>query len=133
VVRGKDERGEDLVIARDYMTKGLRERAIELVDLDLGSRTEREVETTLRAEVEAERLTSIDRSCSRPQMPNGRSMLPDAMPSIRRFEPVDLPSWHGWDWSIRSAAPATVWRTTWKTRCGGWASVAISSERCSAR
>jgi type IV secretory pathway VirD2 relaxase len=40
----------------------LRERAIELVDLDLGPRTEREVETTLRAEVEAERLTSIDRS-----------------------------------------------------------------------
>ncbi|WP_206240166.1 DUF3363 domain-containing protein [Novosphingobium terrae] len=62
VVRGKDDRGADLVIAKDYMTKGLRERAIELVDLDLGPRSEREVETTLRAEVEAERLTSIDRS-----------------------------------------------------------------------
>lgn len=62
LVRGKDDGGKDLVIAKDYMTRGLRERAIELVDLDLGPRTEREVETILRAEVEAERLTSIDRS-----------------------------------------------------------------------
>ena len=62
VVRGKDDRGVDLVIARDYMTTGIRERAAELVDLDLGPRTHREIAQTLRAEVEQERLTSIDRS-----------------------------------------------------------------------
>ncbi|HKT85114.1 MAG TPA: relaxase/mobilization nuclease RlxS [Novosphingobium sp.] len=62
VVRGKDDRGADLVIARDYMTTGIRERAAELVDLDLGPRTHREIEQTLRAEVEQERLTSIDRA-----------------------------------------------------------------------
>lgn len=62
VVRGKDDRGVDLVIARDYMTTGIRERAAELVDLDLGPRTHREVAQTLRAEVEQERLTSIDRA-----------------------------------------------------------------------
>ena len=61
VVRGKDDRGADLVIARDYMTTGIRERAAELVDLDLGPRTHREIAQTLRAEVEQERLTSIDR------------------------------------------------------------------------
>jgi type IV secretory pathway VirD2 relaxase len=104
VVRGKDERGRSGDCQGLY-DKGLRERAIELVDLDLGPRTEREVETTLRAEVEAERLTSIDRSCSRPQMPSVRSMLPDAMPSIRRFEPVDWPSWRDWDWSSRWRHP----------------------------
>ncbi|MFA5969168.1 MAG: relaxase/mobilization nuclease RlxS [Sphingomonas sp.] len=60
VVRGKDDRGADLVIARDYMTTGIRERAAELVDLDLGPRTHREIAQTLRAEVEQERLTSID-------------------------------------------------------------------------
>jgi len=62
VVRGKDDRGADLVIARDYMTTGIRERAAELVDLDLGPRTHREIAQTLRAEVEQERLTSIDRA-----------------------------------------------------------------------
>lgn len=61
VVRGKDDRGAALVIARDYLTTGIRERAFELVDLDLGPRTEREIVQTLRAEVEWERLTSIDR------------------------------------------------------------------------
>ena len=65
VVRGKDQFGADLVIARDYLTKGIRERACELVDLDLGPRTAREVETSLRAEVEQERLTSLDRSLLR--------------------------------------------------------------------
>lgn len=62
VVRGKDDRGADLVLARDYMTTGIRERAAELVDLDLGPRTQREIAQTLRIEVEQERLTSIDRA-----------------------------------------------------------------------
>ena len=62
VVRGKDERGADLIIARDYMTTGIRERAAELVDLDLGPRTSRGIQQGLRAEVEQERLTSIDRA-----------------------------------------------------------------------
>ncbi|MHA6768980.1 relaxase/mobilization nuclease RlxS [Sphingobium ummariense] len=62
VVRGKDERGADLVLARDYLTTGIRERAAELVDLDLGPRTRHEIQQSLRAEVEQERLTSIDRA-----------------------------------------------------------------------
>jgi len=65
VVRGKDDRGADLVIARDYLTTGIRERACELVDLDLGPRSAREIEAGLRAEVQQERLTSIDRSLLR--------------------------------------------------------------------
>ncbi len=65
VVRGKDHRGADLVIARDYLTSGMRERACELVDLDLGPRSSREIEAGLRAEVEQERLTSLDRALLR--------------------------------------------------------------------
>jgi type IV secretory pathway VirD2 relaxase len=65
VVRGKDHRGQDLVIARDYLTTGIRERACELVDLDLGPRSPLEVEAGLRAEVEQERLTSLDRALLR--------------------------------------------------------------------
>jgi type IV secretory pathway VirD2 relaxase len=61
ILRGKDDRGRDLVIAREYITKGLRERAAELVTLDLGPRSDLEIENRLRNEVEQGRLTSIDR------------------------------------------------------------------------
>src|SRR3546814_1482538 len=59
IVRGKDERGKDLIIARDYISRGLRERACELVDLDFGPRTDNAIEQRLRAEVAQERPTSI--------------------------------------------------------------------------
>jgi len=62
VVRGRDHLGADLIIARDYLTTGMRERASELVELDLGPRTTRDIEAGLRAEVEQERLTSLDRA-----------------------------------------------------------------------
>jgi type IV secretory pathway VirD2 relaxase len=65
VLRGKDERGADLIIAREYLSQGMRERAAEIVTLDLGPRTDREIETRLRAEVEQERFTSIDRQLLR--------------------------------------------------------------------
>ncbi|GLS35453.1 conjugal transfer protein TraI [Mesorhizobium tianshanense] len=61
IVRGKDDRGENLVIAREYISSGVRERAAELVSLDLGPRTDREIEQRLRQEMEQERFTSIDR------------------------------------------------------------------------
>lgn len=62
VVRGRDAAGADLVIAKDYLTVGIRERAAELVELDLGPRTEREITQARRAEIDQERLTSIDRA-----------------------------------------------------------------------
>ncbi|MER8785795.1 relaxase/mobilization nuclease and DUF3363 domain-containing protein [Mesorhizobium sp. M1006] len=71
IVRGKDDRGENLVIARDYISSGLRERAAELVSLDLGPRTDREIEERLRREMEQERFTSIDRQLLRMGDDNG--------------------------------------------------------------
>jgi len=65
IVRGKDDCGADLIIARDYISHGLRERACELVDLDLGPCTDDAIQQRLRAEVDQERLTSIDRSLIR--------------------------------------------------------------------
>ncbi|SEH12580.1 Type IV secretory pathway, VirD2 components (relaxase) [Sphingopyxis sp. YR583] len=62
IVRGKDEKGKDLVVARDYIAHGIRERACEIVDLHLGPRSDRAIEQRLRAEIEQERLTSIDRT-----------------------------------------------------------------------
>ena len=71
MLRGKDDQGRDLIIARDYITTGMRERAAELVSLDLGPRTDREIENRLRAEVEQERFTSIDRRLLREMDENG--------------------------------------------------------------
>src|SRR5260221_4787500 len=36
VLRGRDDRDKDLIIAREYLTQGMRERAAEIVRLDLG-------------------------------------------------------------------------------------------------
>lgn len=65
LLRGVDMRGKDLVIARDYLTSGMRERAAQLLDLDLGPRSDRDIERHLRAEIDQERLTSIDRQLLR--------------------------------------------------------------------
>jgi type IV secretory pathway VirD2 relaxase len=62
VLRGRDDRGKDLIIAREYLSRGMRERAAEIVTLDLGPRTDHEIQSRLRAEVEQERFTSLDRN-----------------------------------------------------------------------
>ncbi len=61
IVRGKADDGKDLVIAREYLSQGLRHRAEELVTLDLGPRSELEITAERRAEIHQGRFTSIDR------------------------------------------------------------------------
>jgi type IV secretory pathway VirD2 relaxase len=65
IVRGKDETGKDLIIAREYIAHGMRERAAEIVSLDLGPRSDLEILDRLRNEIEQERFTSIDRDLLR--------------------------------------------------------------------
>jgi type IV secretory pathway VirD2 relaxase len=65
IVRGKDDHGKDLIIARDYLTAGMRERAAELIDLDLGPRSIEAIRERLLVEVDQERMTSIDRALLR--------------------------------------------------------------------
>lgn len=62
LVRGRADDGQDLVISRDYISQGLRGRAEALVGLELGPRTDREIDLALRREVGAERWTSLDRT-----------------------------------------------------------------------
>ncbi len=62
VVRGKDDEGNDLVIARDYLSHGFRERARDLVTLELGPETKHELDQKIEREVQSERFTRIDRS-----------------------------------------------------------------------
>jgi type IV secretory pathway VirD2 relaxase len=40
VVRGRDDQDRDLVIAREYISHGMRERAAEILSLDLGPKTD---------------------------------------------------------------------------------------------
>ncbi|MGO9135865.1 MAG: relaxase/mobilization nuclease domain-containing protein [Methylovirgula sp.] len=60
LVRGVDQDGQDLVISRDYISRGLRSRAEELVSIELGPKPEHEVRTALEREVDAERWTRLD-------------------------------------------------------------------------
>lgn len=61
ILRGKDDMGKDLVIAREYLTHGLRERTAELVNLDLGPRTDAEILRSRTNEMGQERFTDLDR------------------------------------------------------------------------
>ena len=60
VLRGKDGRGEDLVIARRYMSEGMRLRACEIATQELGIRTQLEMEQNLRKDVTQQRWTELD-------------------------------------------------------------------------
>jgi type IV secretory pathway VirD2 relaxase len=70
VLRGKDDRGRDLIIARDYIKSGMRQRAQELVTLELGPQTEQEIRRKLDRQVTQGRLTDIDRSLVRSAVDN---------------------------------------------------------------
>jgi type IV secretory pathway VirD2 relaxase len=60
LLRGVDEEGADLVISRDYISRGLRSRAEELISIELGPKPEHEIRSTLEREVSAERWTRLD-------------------------------------------------------------------------
>jgi type IV secretory pathway VirD2 relaxase len=65
VIRGKDDRGRDLVIARDYIAHGMRARASELITRELGPESELDHLRKLEQEVSAERFTRLDRAILR--------------------------------------------------------------------
>ncbi|MHA6859070.1 relaxase/mobilization nuclease and DUF3363 domain-containing protein [Ralstonia pseudosolanacearum] len=65
VLRGKDDTGKDLIIARDYIAEGMRQRAAELATEWLGPRTELEIQRAMQREVEQERWTGLDRTLQR--------------------------------------------------------------------
>ena len=60
LVRGVTDDGSDLVIDRTYVAEGIRGRAAEIVTLELGPRTEQQIEKAQGREVDAERWTGLD-------------------------------------------------------------------------
>ena len=65
IVRGIADDGKDLIIARDYLSVGLRERASDLMTAELGPRQDHQIQTALRREITQDRFTSIDKKLLR--------------------------------------------------------------------
>jgi type IV secretory pathway VirD2 relaxase len=65
LLRGKQADGADLVIPRQYISYGIRDRACEVATELLGERSAQEVQAAKTKEVEAERFTSLDRMIER--------------------------------------------------------------------
>jgi type IV secretory pathway VirD2 relaxase len=64
LVRGVADDGRDLVIARDYISRGVRSRTEDLVSLELGPKPEHEIRSALERDVAAERWTKLDAAIS---------------------------------------------------------------------
>lgn len=103
VLRGRagdgQGKGQDLVIAPDYMAHGMRTRASELATEWLGPRTELEIRQGLLREVEEARLTSLDRDLLRharldrvdlTQQPNDRPRQTLLRARLQRLEAMEL-------------------------------------------
>lgn len=85
LVRGVADDGRDLVIDRSYITHGLRGRAQERVTLELGPRSERDIDAALRREIGAERWTGLDQRLRHIGGPDGLlDLRPDAAASGTR-------------------------------------------------
>ncbi|MGV7186999.1 relaxase/mobilization nuclease and DUF3363 domain-containing protein [Xanthomonas axonopodis] len=85
VLRGKDDTGKDLIISRDYISQGMRDRASELATEWLGPRTELEIQRALAREVDMERWTSLDRTLQR-EATNGRVLSTERLEAIPRLK-----------------------------------------------
>lgn len=71
LVRGVTDDGKILNIAGDYIAHGIRHRASERLTLELGPQSEREVAQKLARELDADRLTRLDRMLISEQRDHG--------------------------------------------------------------
>jgi len=120
VLRGKDDTGKDLIIARDYIAEGMRQRASELATEWLGPRTELEIQRTMLREVEQERWTGLDRTLQRqavaglvrpealaePRLQRQRQMLIGRLHRLQRMGLTD--EVQPGTWAIHADAESTL-------------------------
>ena len=85
VVRGRDARMKDVVIARDYLTRGLREAAEELATQRHGPRRMLEIVNARQSQVEQDRWTSLDREIET-RLVHGKFVPENADTSSERFD-----------------------------------------------
>jgi type IV secretory pathway VirD2 relaxase len=61
LVRGVADDGENLVISRDYIRHGMRDRASDILTQTLGPRTDHDIRRTIEQQVDTDRWTQLDR------------------------------------------------------------------------
>jgi len=83
IVRGADDHGDTLVMHRDYISHGMRERAAELATIELGPQSEHEVRRKLAGEVGADRWTRLDATLQRDAQRTEDGVL-DFRPEVAR-------------------------------------------------
>ncbi|RWH82200.1 MAG: DUF3363 domain-containing protein [Mesorhizobium sp.] len=121
IMRGVRDDGENLVISRDYIKEGMRDRARDLITQELGPRTDRDIRQTLERHVEADRWTDLDRQLARDAYRTGVVDLaphPDRQPDefhalkvgrLRKLEGLGLADEIGpGQWRISDKAEATL-------------------------
>ncbi|TPJ83336.1 DUF3363 domain-containing protein [Mesorhizobium sp. B2-5-13] len=121
ILRGRADDGQDLVISRDYISRGMRDRASELVTQELGPRSDLEIRRQVERQVEAERWTGLDRQLLRDARDGGVIDLApcaDRQPDefiapkigrLRRLETLGLAEQLGpGQWILSDRAEATL-------------------------
>ena len=121
IVRGVRDDGENLVISRDYIKEGMRDRARDLITQELGPRTDQEIRQTLERQIDADRWTNLDRQLARDAYRTGVIDLaphPDRQPDefhalkvgrLRKLEGLGLADEIGpGQWTISDKAEATL-------------------------
>lgn len=71
IVRGVRDDGQDLVISRDYIKEGMRDRARDLITQELGPRTDLDIRRSLESQIQSERWTQLDRQLLRDSRDTG--------------------------------------------------------------
>ncbi|UXT20432.1 DUF3363 domain-containing protein [Agrobacterium tumefaciens] len=121
IVRGVRDDGQDLVISRDYIKEGMRDRARDLITQELGPRTDLDIRRSLDRQIEAERWTQLDRQLVRDARDTGvidmapdPGCQPDAFHAVkvgrlRKLETLGLAERVGpGQWSVDEKAEATL-------------------------
>lgn len=121
IMRGVRDDSENLVISRDYIKEGMRDRARDLITQELGPRTDHEIRRTIERQVESERWTNLDRQLARDAYRTGVVDLaphPDRQPDefhalkvgrLRKLEGLGLADEIGpGQWTISEKAEATL-------------------------
>ena len=114
IVRGRRDDGQDLVIARDYIKEGMRDRARDLITLELGPRTDLDIRRSLERQMGAERWTELDRQLVRETRESGiidiapiSGQQPDEHAALLLSEYSAL---EAGDWVVQNAANSGVGR-----------------------
>ncbi|MEZ2329025.1 relaxase/mobilization nuclease domain-containing protein [Mesorhizobium sp. RCC_202] len=121
ILRGRADDGQDLVISRDYISRGMRDRASDLVTQELGPRSDLEIRRHVERQVDAERWTGLDRQLLRDARDDGVIDLAphaDRQPDefivlkvgrLRRLETLGLAEQLGpGQWVVSDRAEATL-------------------------